>query len=51
MTSNHLNNVYWLKKSKFIKKLRIYLIDSNENINLLKNDSNFGTLHLPKCLP
>ena len=38
---------------KFIKENREFTdidsnIDSNENINLLPNDRNFETLHLPK---
>jgi len=37
-------------KLLFIKKTRITEIDSNENINLLKNDRKFETLHFPKCL-
>ena len=39
------------KKDCYLSKNREFTdIDSNENINLLKNNSNFETLHFTKCL-
>ena len=38
------------KTSIYQKNREFTDIDSYENINLLKNDSNFETLHFPKCL-